>query len=71
MYTMYLILCMYVCDVCMHVMYVSYGCYVCILCTHVFLCMQVALVKKETVPRAITLSIGDGANDVSMILEVT
>lgn len=29
----------------------------------------VALVKKETKPRAITLSIGDGANDVSMILE--
>ena len=25
--------------------------------------------KKETKPRAITLSIGDGANDVSMIRE--
>eukprot|EP00595_Chromulina_sp_UTEXLB2642_P000141 CAMPEP_0196762360 /NCGR_PEP_ID=MMETSP1095-20130614/1772_1 /TAXON_ID=96789 ORGANISM="Chromulina nebulosa, Strain UTEXLB2642" /NCGR_SAMPLE_ID=MMETSP1095 /ASSEMBLY_ACC=CAM_ASM_000446 /LENGTH=214 /DNA_ID=CAMNT_0042113037 /DNA_START=1908 /DNA_END=2549 /DNA_ORIENTATION=- len=29
----------------------------------------VALVKKDTVPRATTLSIGDGANDVSMIRE--
>lgn len=29
----------------------------------------VALVKKDTVPAATTLSIGDGANDVSMILE--
>jgi phospholipid-transporting ATPase len=29
----------------------------------------VALVKKDTVPRAITLAIGDGANDVPMIRE--
>ncbi len=29
----------------------------------------VKLVKKDTVPAATTLSIGDGANDVSMILE--
>eukprot|EP01041_Mallomonas_annulata_P002854 gene2854-5613_t len=29
----------------------------------------VGIVKKDTVPRAITLSIGDGANDVSMIRE--
>jgi phospholipid-transporting ATPase len=29
----------------------------------------VHIVKKDTVPRAITLSIGDGANDVSMIRE--
>ena len=31
--------------------------------------MLVHLVKKESVPRAITLAIGDGANDVSMIRE--
>jgi len=31
--------------------------------------MLVNLVKKESVPRAITLAIGDGANDVSMIRE--
>ena len=29
----------------------------------------VGIVKKDTVPKAITLSIGDGANDVSMIRE--
>ena len=29
----------------------------------------VALVKKDSIPRATTLSIGDGANDVSMIRE--
>jgi P-type E1-E2 ATPase len=31
--------------------------------------MIVGLVKVDTVPRAVTLAIGDGANDVSMIRE--